>query len=131
MTGILLTRQVADFIFIILTSTDRVARFFKSKIPVWVNFGGSCNGRCWYILLPFGLFYVYIFGICCGHLVYFKVIWYILQLFGICYGNLVYFTVIWYILRVIWYILRLFGIFYSYLVCFRVIWYILDFGTKV
>jgi hypothetical protein len=44
----------------------RVARWhiFKTKIPVWENFGGSCNGRCWYItymaiwsiLLPFGIF---------------------------------------------------------------------------
>jgi hypothetical protein len=25
-----------------------VARWniFKPKIPIWVNFGGSCNGRC-------------------------------------------------------------------------------------
>jgi hypothetical protein len=29
---------------------------------IWVILGGSCNGRCWYILWPFGLFY--------GHLVY-------------------------------------------------------------
>jgi hypothetical protein len=28
----------------------------------WVNLGGSCNGRCLYILWPFGLFY--------GHLVF-------------------------------------------------------------
>jgi hypothetical protein len=33
--------------------------FFKPKIPIWVIFGGSCNGRCWHILLPFGLFYGY------------------------------------------------------------------------
>jgi hypothetical protein len=46
----------------------RVARWFvfKPKIPIWVNFGGSCNGSCWYILWPFGLFY--------GHLVYFVAI---------------------------------------------------------
>jgi hypothetical protein len=27
----------------------RVARWFvfKPKIPIWVNFGGSCNGSCW------------------------------------------------------------------------------------
>jgi hypothetical protein len=32
----------------------RVARWniFKQKIPIWVNFGGSWNGKCW----PFGLF---------------------------------------------------------------------------
>jgi hypothetical protein len=30
----------------------RVARWFvfKPKIPIWVNFGGPCNGKCWYIL---------------------------------------------------------------------------------
>jgi hypothetical protein len=41
----------------------RVARrhIFKPKIPILVNFGGSCNGRCCYILWQFGLFY--------GHLV--------------------------------------------------------------
>jgi hypothetical protein len=33
----------------------RVARwyFFKQKIPIWVNFGGSCNGIWRYILMPF------------------------------------------------------------------------------
>jgi hypothetical protein len=36
--------------------------FFKPKIPIRVNFGGSCNGRRWYILWLLGLFY--------GHLVY-------------------------------------------------------------
>jgi hypothetical protein len=41
---------------------------FKPKIPIWVNFGGSCNRRCWYILWPFGLLYC--------NLVYFAVIWY-------------------------------------------------------
>jgi hypothetical protein len=54
-------------------NTVRVARWyiFKPKIPIWVNFGGSCNGRCWYILWPFGLSYghlVYLFN---GYLVYF------------------------------------------------------------
>jgi hypothetical protein len=40
----------------ILTSSVRVAfrvarwNIFKPKIPMWVNFGGSCNGRFWYIL---------------------------------------------------------------------------------
>jgi hypothetical protein len=30
----------------------RVARWFvfKPKIPIWVNFGGPLNGKCWYIL---------------------------------------------------------------------------------
>jgi hypothetical protein len=53
---------------------------FKPKIQIWVNFGGSCNGRCWYILWTFGPFY--------GHLVHFTDIWYILCLFGIFCGNL-------------------------------------------
>jgi hypothetical protein len=37
----------------------RVARWFvvKPKIQIWVNFEGSCYGRCWYILWPFGIFY--------------------------------------------------------------------------
>jgi hypothetical protein len=46
---------------------SRVARWFafKPKIQIWVNFGGSCNGRGWYIL------------------------WFILQSFVIFYGHLV------------------------------------------
>jgi hypothetical protein len=47
--------------------------YFKPKMPVRVNFGVSCNERCWVtfmgissILLPFGIFY--------GQLVYFVVI---------------------------------------------------------
>jgi hypothetical protein len=49
----------------------RVARWhiFKQKSPIWVNFGGYSNGRCWYIICPLGLFYVY--------LVYFVAIRYI------------------------------------------------------
>jgi hypothetical protein len=31
--------------------------FFKPKIPIWVNFGGPCNGKSWYMLKPFGQFY--------------------------------------------------------------------------
>jgi hypothetical protein len=40
----------------------RVARWFvfKPKIPVWVNFGGPLNGKCWHSLWPF--------GIVCGHM---------------------------------------------------------------
>jgi hypothetical protein len=47
----------------------RAARWyiFKPKNPIWVNFGGSCNGRCWSILWTFGKFY--------GHLVNFTSIW--------------------------------------------------------
>jgi hypothetical protein len=31
---------------------SRVARWFifKPKIPIWDNFGGPWNGKCWYIL---------------------------------------------------------------------------------
>jgi hypothetical protein len=43
---------------------------FKPKIPNWVNFGGSCNGKCWYILWHWVYFY--------GHLVEFLPIWCIL-----------------------------------------------------
>jgi hypothetical protein len=48
----------------------RVARWFsfKPKIPIRVHFWGSCNGRYWYNLWPFGIFY--------GTLVYFVVILY-------------------------------------------------------
>jgi hypothetical protein len=38
----------------------RVARwyiFWNQKIPIWINFGGSCNGRRWYIVRPFWLLY--------------------------------------------------------------------------
>jgi hypothetical protein len=38
---------------------------FKPKIQIWVNFGGSCSGRCWYISWPSGFY---------SHLVYFVVI---------------------------------------------------------
>jgi hypothetical protein len=57
----------------------RIARWFafKPKIPIWVNFGGSCNRKSWYILSQFGLFY--------GHWRYFTAIWY------------KYFVVIWFI----------------------------------
>jgi hypothetical protein len=27
---------------------------FKPKIPIWVNFGGPENEKCWYILWSFG-----------------------------------------------------------------------------
>jgi hypothetical protein len=108
--------------------TFRVARWhiFKPKIPIWANFGRSCNGQCWYVgicysylvyftaigynLLSFGIFYDY--------LVYCMIIWYIVWLFGIFYDYLVYFMIIWYIS---W----LFGIFYDYLVYFPPFWYLL------
>jgi hypothetical protein len=30
--------------------------YFQTKIPILVNFGGSCNGKCWHILWPIGKF---------------------------------------------------------------------------
>jgi hypothetical protein len=57
----------------------RVARWFvfKPKIQIWVNFGGSCTGRCWYVLRTFGSFY--------SLLLYFRTC-------GIVRGNLLYFS---------------------------------------
>jgi hypothetical protein len=68
----------------ILLVQRRVARWhiFEPKIPIWVNFGGSCNGRCWYILWPFDLFY--------SRLVYFAAIWYIWYKIGINFHVLVF-----------------------------------------
>jgi hypothetical protein len=61
---------------------------FEPKIPILVNFGGSFSGRCWYVLRPFGLFYV--------RLVYFMALRYI-------FGHLVYFPPFWYVVpRQIW-----------------------------
>jgi hypothetical protein len=49
-----------------IVGAGRIARLhiFKPKITIWLNFRGSCNGRC--ILWPFGTFY--------GHLVHFVAI---------------------------------------------------------
>jgi hypothetical protein len=75
----------------------RVARWFifKPKILIWVNFGRSCNGKCWFTVCPFGE--------CSSHLVNAPAIWYNLWAFGIFYGRLVYFPH--------------FGIFFTVLVC--------------
>jgi hypothetical protein len=55
---------------LICTVLGRVARWFvfKPKIQIWVNFGGSCDGRWWYILWTLGPFY--------GLLLYFMDLWY-------------------------------------------------------
>jgi hypothetical protein len=74
----------------IFSDAEKGCQIFKAKIPFWVNFGGSCNGKCWYILWPVGLFY--------GHMDYFRAIWFILLPFGLFYCHLVYFVAIWYIL---------------------------------
>jgi hypothetical protein len=29
---------------------------FKPKVPMFVNFGGPYNEKCWYILWSFGIF---------------------------------------------------------------------------
>jgi hypothetical protein len=49
--------------------------FSKQKIPIWVNFGGSCNEN--EILWTFGLFYC--------NLVYFVVILVYFSRFGVLY----------------------------------------------
>jgi hypothetical protein len=51
--------------------------FSCQKIPIWVNFGGSLNGKCWYIY---------------DHLEYFTAIWYILLPCGIICVHLVYYS---------------------------------------
>jgi hypothetical protein len=58
---------------------------FQTKNHNFVNFGLSCNGRCWYILRIYGLFYIQPFHNFYCHLVYFVVIW---DIFSV----LVYFT---------------------------------------
>jgi hypothetical protein len=47
------------------------------------------------ILLPFGVCILWSFGICCGHLVYVVVIWYMLWPFGICCGHFGMFLQVW------------------------------------
>jgi hypothetical protein len=54
--------------------------YFKTKIPIWVYFGGPWNGKCWYILRPFGIIY--------DHSVY-VIYWYSLWSFGIFFLVLV------------------------------------------
>jgi hypothetical protein len=59
--------------------STRVARWyiFKPKIRIWVNFGRSCNGRCWVFLGPSCLLH--------GQMVYFRAFWYSFVRFGILY----------------------------------------------
>jgi hypothetical protein len=47
------------------------------KVPFWVNFGGSYNGRFWYFLWPFAIFY--------GQLVNFVDIWHIFSRLDMSY----------------------------------------------
>jgi hypothetical protein len=30
--------------------------YFQAKIPIWVNYGGSLNGKGWCIIWPFGIY---------------------------------------------------------------------------
>jgi hypothetical protein len=57
----------------------RVARWhsFKPKVPIWVNFGGPYNGRCWHIFWQFGLLYLHPFGVFYVHLVHLFPFWYV------------------------------------------------------
>jgi hypothetical protein len=48
--------------------------FSNQKSRICVSFGGSSNGRCCYILCPFGQF--------SGHFAYVMAIWYILHRFS-------------------------------------------------
>jgi hypothetical protein len=74
----IMEKSMEPFLYVVL---NRVARWFvfKPNIQIWVNFGGSCNGRWRHILWTFGPFY--------GLLLYFMDIWYI-----VAGGNLVYFS---------------------------------------
>jgi hypothetical protein len=49
----------------------------RPKIPIWVYFGGPWNGKCWYILWPFGIIY--------DHLVNYMAVWYCMWSFGILF----------------------------------------------
>jgi hypothetical protein len=49
--------------------------FSNQKSQIWVNFGGPFNGKSWYVLWPFVIFY--------GHCVYFTAFWSSLWSFGI------------------------------------------------
>jgi hypothetical protein len=53
---------------------------FIPKIPILVKFGGPWNGKCRYIIWPFGILF--------GHLVYVISILYILWTFGIFFRRL-------------------------------------------
>jgi hypothetical protein len=62
-------------------SQGRRWHIFKPKIPIWINLGGLCNRRCWYIIRPFGPIFVQPFGL-------------FLWPFGIFYGYLIHFTIL-------------------------------------
>jgi hypothetical protein len=66
-----LNSAVQMYIYTYYVYNTRVARWFvfKPESQIWVNFGGLLNGKCWYILWPFGIIF--------GRLLLFVVIWYI------------------------------------------------------
>jgi hypothetical protein len=79
---------VSIYVRILIWKQGCQMTYFKPKISIWVNFGRSCNERCWYISWPLGPIY--------GHLVYFVAIWYLVWLIGI-------FFPFWYVVqRKIW-----------------------------
>jgi hypothetical protein len=71
--------------------------FSNQKKQIWVNFGGSFDGRCCHILWTFGILYDHLLYFTAIYVIYFMAIWYILWQFGIFDGYLVYFVKIWYI----------------------------------
>jgi hypothetical protein len=73
---IFLVENILKFLTSVPGSSDQGCQMvcFQTKNPIWVNFGGSHNGKSWYILRPFGLFFY--------HCKYFMAIWYILWSFG-------------------------------------------------
>jgi hypothetical protein len=84
-----------------VTADDQVRvtrwRLFKPKITIWVNLGCSCNGRWWYILWLFGVFY--------GHSVHLVAIRRILRTFGTFCGHLVYFRATFGIFLQFWFVI--------------------------
>jgi hypothetical protein len=45
---------------------------FSTKVPIWVNCGGSWNGMCWYMYFTYGFWYIlWPFGLFCGSLIHF------------------------------------------------------------
>jgi hypothetical protein len=70
-TSLRCSRQILMRIVNIWHCHSRVARWFvfKPKLKFWVNFGGSCNGICWYILWTLGQIYgllLYVMDIWCS-----------------------------------------------------------------
>jgi hypothetical protein len=56
LSNILSSPWPTDWCSLLWTWLPDCIHIFKPKIPLWVKFRGSCNGRCWYILRPFGMY---------------------------------------------------------------------------